>query len=643
MTVSAASQVADAGALLLSALDAHSGASDRGEGFMTLVRRLLAQESTRGGAGSMEAPAQAGDAAGGPCHGTNGGRPIAGQADGLFTTGGKAEIGLSGLREAMERLAYLAGDGSIDLDELSQLSDEELAALMAWLLAGAGGLFAPWSDLSLSVSEDALNEAAASGSDTTAAEGLRAVLSALTRPSAEGQGSEGPDAYPASSADAAQGEATDRGRQGTRGGQQQETVSARVADLLRELVAAQGDSGQEPSALGERLIRELGGLEALSPAQERDLAAALARRLLANAQAAAQALTSKEGGSTRLADAAAVLTEEVLPAVEAETLARWLAAAARETGTASALREEAFLRELPRPVLLALSKAVLRVDGPPADLLAELGLRAFGRMNAVHHPDGTQPQAETGQTALSETAQQAAPGAEMAPNGPQAATDDGSANAGASEAIDARVPPDQAALLDAELGPAAPAVQTVPSQATLAVQGSAAELSVEAGAAASADQASNAQEAQLPEPPGFGPAERAQNLERVRQALRICVRRGLRAASLQLEPPQLGRLRMQVTVEQGVVHAIVRTETAEAQGLLLAGLDQLREALGVQELELGGFEVDYQSDDPHASGEEGQQFSGRRHAQVAPEADLPEEEPVDDLLLPDAGRVNMVA
>ena len=61
---------------------------------------------------------------------------------------------------------------------------------------------------------------------------------------------------------------------------------------------------------------------------------------------------------------------------------------------------------------------------------------------------------------------------------------------------------------------------------------------------------------------------------------------------LRLSPPELGSLRLEVTVQQGVMTAHVEAETPQARLLLLENLPALRERLQEQNIKIERFDVD---------------------------------------------------
>ncbi len=61
---------------------------------------------------------------------------------------------------------------------------------------------------------------------------------------------------------------------------------------------------------------------------------------------------------------------------------------------------------------------------------------------------------------------------------------------------------------------------------------------------------------------------------------------------LKLSPPELGSLRLEITVNKGVMKARVEAETKEAKNLLLDNLPALRDRLAQQNIKIQKFDVD---------------------------------------------------
>jgi len=75
---------------------------------------------------------------------------------------------------------------------------------------------------------------------------------------------------------------------------------------------------------------------------------------------------------------------------------------------------------------------------------------------------------------------------------------------------------------------------------------------------------------------------------------------------LKLSPPELGSLRMEITVRSGTLHAKLEAETSAAKSVLLDNLPVLRERLAEQNIKVERFDVDVAED----SGSESSQRSG---------------------------------
>jgi flagellar hook-length control protein FliK len=85
---------------------------------------------------------------------------------------------------------------------------------------------------------------------------------------------------------------------------------------------------------------------------------------------------------------------------------------------------------------------------------------------------------------------------------------------------------------------------------------------------------------------------------------------------LRLSPPELGSLRLEVSIRGGVMTAHVEAETQQARALLLESLPVLRERLGEQNIRIERFEVDLMNQSPD---EGGSRFTGQ-----APGEDVPQ-------------------
>ena len=93
------------------------------------------------------------------------------------------------------------------------------------------------------------------------------------------------------------------------------------------------------------------------------------------------------------------------------------------------------------------------------------------------------------------------------------------------------------------------------------------------------------------EPEPVPTQNRVRFVQRVTRAFQSA-RAGGGEIQLKLSPPELGSMRLSISVEQGVVSAKVETETAAARNILLDNLPALRERLAEQDIRVEKFDVD---------------------------------------------------
>lgn len=159
----------------------------------------------------------------------------------------------------------------------------------------------------------------------------------------------------------------------------------------------------------------------------------------------------------------------------------------------------------------------------------------------------------------------------------------------ADEGQTRRVPPQVARAFEAET-PILRAIKATVSTAdasgvTLPVTGAAsrlAEAAVDAYGQLSTEGATPL--------PTTGPFE-GQPHEQVVRAIRLQWQHGIGEARLALQPENLGRVDVQLRVEQGTVTAVLRTDTADAATWIRNHHGDLRQALADQGLDLDSFEV----------------------------------------------------
>jgi flagellar hook-length control protein FliK len=99
---------------------------------------------------------------------------------------------------------------------------------------------------------------------------------------------------------------------------------------------------------------------------------------------------------------------------------------------------------------------------------------------------------------------------------------------------------------------------------------------------------------------------------RVARAFHFAQERG-GTLQLRLSPPELGALRLELTVHEGVLSASLEAETPAARRLLLDNLPALREKLAEQNVRVERFDVDLRRDD--REGQSGGFHDGRQQQQ----------------------------
>ncbi len=121
------------------------------------------------------------------------------------------------------------------------------------------------------------------------------------------------------------------------------------------------------------------------------------------------------------------------------------------------------------------------------------------------------------------------------------------------------------------------------------------------------------------------PASSMQRAEAILEQLKVRIQGGDREATINLNPVDLGRLRLHVKVDQGAVHASIAAESAETLAVLEAHAPELRAWLsrdGAESVELNLGLMTSAEADAQSRSEQGErhQSSGSRDAQRGDEA-----------------------
>jgi flagellar hook-length control protein FliK len=251
--------------------------------------------------------------------------------------------------------------------------------------------------------------------------------------------------------------------------------------------------------------------------------------------------------------------------------------------------------------------------GAPAAVKPATGAATAGSKSAPTSSDQqgvTTATPKTGvkqDTGLKDTAKsddaQANDTAKVASAGPRAFS---SNPAPAVAAVTAASAPDKSAAksASADVVTKVAKITSAPKSATLAAFG---RLDRSGGATASGPGgASETQNSPTVDPAKF--------VSRVAKAIETAQNRG-GPLSLRLSPPELGSLRLELEVKQGVMNAKVETDTAAARQTLLDNLPSLRDRLAEQNVRIDRFDVDVRRDGTNDQANPGPQQRHSQHQQ----------------------------
>ncbi len=138
-----------------------------------------------------------------------------------------------------------------------------------------------------------------------------------------------------------------------------------------------------------------------------------------------------------------------------------------------------------------------------------------------------------------------------------------------------------------------------------------------------------------------------QNIEKISQAMKLSAKRGISTATLQLSPGDLGKIKLTISVTGGTMNASIKTENADARNMLAANVGHLRDTLTAQGIKFGEFDISYESGESqqHTGENFTNQFprkrGGRRDVLAATDVDAGGEN--EDIGVIGDGFVNMIA
>ena len=144
-------------------------------------------------------------------------------------------------------------------------------------------------------------------------------------------------------------------------------------------------------------------------------------------------------------------------------------------------------------------------------------------------------------------------------------------------------------------------------------------------------------------------AQQARLLQRVTRAFRMADERG-GEVQIRLSPPELGSMKLEMSLSDGVLTAKLEVETQKAQQILLDSLPNLKERLAEQGIRIEKFDVNLPQRD--SSGQQSQQQqqqsqSERQSRAIAASNRLTRESAIPDTVTtqrpkPDASRLNVI-
>ena len=204
-----------------------------------------------------------------------------------------------------------------------------------------------------------------------------------------------------------------------------------------------------------------------------------------------------------------------------------------------------------------------------------------------------------------------------------------------------------AATTTVEVAPAQVEVAAAPDASTAEAPATTAASGTPAAATAGVDAAPRSQRAldrlmaghasrhanEAADPNGMPTVDRARFVHRVEGAMRAA-HQGDGRIQVRLSPPDLGSVKIELALQNGVLSAKLEAETPAARNLLLESLPALRERLAQQDIQIEKFDVDVRQEgggqqgsgqtDDRASQQSGERPSGRpRTATARTATDMP--------------------
>lgn len=458
---------------------------------------------------------------------------------------------------AKDRLQALVDEGSVSLEELEDMPEEAVEELVAWLLMGANGRFEP------------VEEFSGEGFDIADIQSVFEDSEILQKLEASAEGLQG------------------------------ESVPEK-----------QVTSEQMPES-GKSLLDNLANLEGLTDEEKELLAREVKSLLLEQSAGESINLDSNSGvDAAALADRLSSgegeeMLKEILSGMSKEDIAGLLKEAADNIGKPEVFSGSS-LEKLPKAILESLSVKLVDVENsekiPEKDggrkLLDELGAKS-GKRNVVYQSSGKEKAVEQEVNVVEGEGEISAPVEKDA----KGADDDVEFMADGEAADDLDI------FSDFKVKPAVGPGASDAVRSDIDVDGME-DMIKDVGKANGAH--SNVNENQEVAAQRYVNTDK--NIEKITQAMKLSVKRGISSATLQLAPVELGKVKLQVSMNNGVMSATIRTESAEARNMLLSGVAQLRETVTAQGIKFGEFDIYYENGQSSQNTPEDftNQFSRRR-------------------------------
>ncbi|MEE9393841.1 MAG: flagellar hook-length control protein FliK, partial [Planctomycetota bacterium] len=94
-----------------------------------------------------------------------------------------------------------------------------------------------------------------------------------------------------------------------------------------------------------------------------------------------------------------------------------------------------------------------------------------------------------------------------------------------------------------------------------------------------------------PSPANLRPTLTLPDLQAVVDRIALQAKPGIQRISFQVEPPELGRLTIQLTMRGGRLHGVINADSGEVASMLRDGIEVVRQSMGRSGLDVASFEI----------------------------------------------------